>query len=76
MKKLPGQRVLRCLDGLALSLTDHRHHWTPAQRDSYEKSVKALITAYGDYRETDSSASGSPPSQKPYSGQLQQSGRA
>lgn len=58
MKKLLGHRVLRGLDGLALSLAKRRHRWTPSQRRCYERSVKTLLSTYGDYRETDYSALG------------------
>lgn len=36
------EETLKCLDSLALALTEHNHQWTPEQRSSYERCAASL----------------------------------
>lgn len=36
------EETLKCLDSLALALTQHDHQWTPEQRSSYERCAAFL----------------------------------
>lgn len=51
--------VLRTIDVLALALSNTGHQWTECERSAYEASVNLLT--FGDYTETDLSASQSSP---------------